>query len=370
MNGVAFFLAFWLSMALAGTGIAGAGADATDHGAQPEASGHEAPHFAATGTAAAERQPGIFTLVAENDILRGTDKHFTHGTRLSYYSGLIREDWLSRVAEVLPFFRHRPEQSWRTNLAVGHNIYTPADITIAAFQPEERPYAGYLYLGLGLVRADPGDGQRSGQIDSFELQLGVVGPLAQAREVQTWWHANVSNPPRPMGWDHELGNEPTLNLYWDRQWRHLLGRKAASGNGGFAADLVPHAGLALGNVDTHLGGGATLRLGTGLSNDNGPPRIRPSLPGAGYFRRIDGWSGYLFIGGEARLVGRNIFLDGNTFRDSHSVGRRILVLDAQYGLVLTRRSVKLAITNIIRSREFSGQQRPDRFTALSLSWQP
>ncbi len=319
---------------------------------------------AATAEGPAPESPGIFTLVAENDVFRGTDQHFTHGTRLSYYSGEIREDWLKRVAELLPFFRHRPQEAWRTNLALGHNIYTPADITISALQKAERPYAGYLHLGLGLVRAEKDEDGRPELIDSFELQLGVVGPLAQGREVQTWWHANVSDSPKPMGWDHGLHNEPAVNLYWDRQWRRPL-----RDEGVIESDYIPHLGLALGNVDSHLGAGVTLRLGGNLSNDNGPPRIRPSLPGAGYFRSIKGWSGYFFIGGEARLVGHNIFLDGNSFRDSHRVDKRFLVLDAQYGLVLTRGGIKLAITNIVRGREFSNQPQPDRFTAFSLSWQ-
>lgn len=306
-------------------------------------------------------QGGILTVVAENDLLRGTDRHFTHGSRISYYSGEIGNERLRRVAELLPWFGgdHRGE-AWRTNFALGQNIYTPADISVATLQPEERPYAGYLYLGLGLVRAQPG------MIDSFELQLGVVGPAALGREVQTWWHRDVGDSSRPKGWYHQLRNEPTLNLFWDRQWRQLL---SAGGESEPEADLIPHAGLALGNVDSHLASGLTLRLGRDLGNDNGPPRIRPSLPGAGYFRKSDGFGGYFFVGGEARLVGRNIFLDGNTFRASHEVDKKSLVLDAQYGLVLTYRVFKFAITNIIRSQEFAGQDVPDRFTAFSLSWQ-
>lgn len=313
-----------------------------------------------------EGSPGIFTLVMENDVLRGTDRHYTHGSRFSYYSGEIRDDWLNRLAEVIPYFhRDRRAESWRANTALGHNIYTPEDITVSGLQEDQRPYAGYLYLGLGVVRAAPSRGDKAGQVDSFELQLGVVGPWAVAREVQTWWHANVSSSPKPMGWEHQLRNEPALNLYWDRQWRYLL-----TGEEGGKADLIPHFGLALGNVDSHLGSGFTLRLGKGLGDDNGPPRIRPSLPGAGYFRKTSRVNGYFFAGSELRLVGRNIFLDGNTFRDSHRVSRRVAIVDLQYGFVVSYRGVKFALTNIVRGREFSGQASPDRFTAFSLSWQP
>ena len=311
-----------------------------------------------------EPKKGVLTLVAENDVLRGTDQHFTHGSRISYYSGIIREDWLSRIAELMPYFHSQGDGVyWRTNLALGQNIYSPEDITIKKLITDERPYAGYLYLGLGLVRAQQGGEQQSPRVDSFELQLGVVGPLAQGEEVQSWWHANISDSPQPMGWEHQLKNEPILNLYWDRQWRKDLTKTE-----GMGADVIPHVGIALGNADTHVNSGLTLRLGSGLANDNGPPRIRPSLPGAGVFRKGEKISAYLFAGGEFRLVGRNIFLDGNSFSHSHKVSKKSVVADAQYGLVVAWGKIKLSLTNIIRSREFSGQENPDRFTAFSVSW--
>ncbi|MFH7326686.1 lipid A deacylase LpxR family protein [Desulfurivibrio sp. C05AmB] len=327
----------------------------------PGLAGQEAPD----GAIIVKDSPGIFTVVVENDTLLGTDRHFTHGSRFSYYSGKIRNDWLNRLAELAPFVpRSGPDQLWRASTALGHNIYTPADITVSELQTEERPYAGYLYLGFGLVRVTETPATGRGIVDSFELQTGVVGPAALARPIQTWWHANVSSSPEPMGWEHQLRNEPILNLYWDRQWRYPL----IAGQW-VDTDLIPHTGLALGNADIHLGSGFTVRLGKRLADDNGPPRIRPSLPGAGYFRKNPTLGGYLFVGGEARLVGRNIFLDGNTFRDSHSVSRRVVAFDVQYGFVVSYRSFKLALTNIIRGREFSGQSSPDHFSALGISWQ-
>ena len=317
------------------------------------------------GRLAHAENSGIFTVVMENDVLHNADRHFTHGSRFSYYSEKSRDDWVSRTAELMPWFSLDTDQElWRSSIAIGQNIYTPSDISVSHLQTDERPYAGYLYLGLGAVRVVSGEEPGTGMVGSFELQLGVVGPWARARDVQTWWHSEVISADRPEGWDHQLRNEFTVNLYWDRQWRYSL---AESGRAG--VDLVPHAGLALGTVATHLAGGLTWRLGKGLGNDNGPPRIRPSLPGAGYFVKTSKVQGYFFAGGEIRLVGRNIFLDGNTFRSSHRVSRKTVVFDLQYGLVISYRKVKFALTNIARGREFEGQQSPDFFTAFSFSYQ-
>ena len=79
----------------------------------------------------------------------------------------------------------------------------------------------------------------------------------------------------------------------------------------------------------------TIRIGDDLPNNYGPPRIRPSLPGSDFFVNRDKLGWYLFAGFECRLVGRNIFLDGNTFSDSHSMDKRYLVGDFQTGVALT-----------------------------------
>jgi len=92
---------------------------------------------------------------------------------------------------------------------------------------------------------------------------------------------------------------------------------------GLDADVLPHFGGALGNVFTYGAAGVTLRIGSGLEDDFGPPRIRPSLPGSAYFLPGKGFNWYLFAGLEGRAVLYNIFLDGNTFTDSHSVDKSL-----------------------------------------------
>jgi hypothetical protein len=94
------------------------------------------------------------------------------------------------------------------------------------------------------------------------------------------------------------------------------------------------------------------------------------VPGSGFFipRHDFGW--YLFAGIEGRAVARNIFLDGNTFRDSRNVDKEPLVGDLQYGIAITWRNLRLGYTHVLRTREFKGQGgRRDDFGALSLSLQ-
>lgn len=296
-----------------------------------------------------------YSLLIENDSFTGTDQHYTNGLRLSYLSaGDAVPGYIRRFAQAVPFVR--PNAVLRAGYAVGHNIYTPNDIASTAPVPHERPYAGYLYAGFAVVA------EADNILDTWELDLGVVGPAALGEQVQNDFHRLIGVPVA-RGWAHQLKDEPTVALTHERKWRHLW-RHPRSGLG---TDVTPHLGIGLGNVASYLNGGLTLRVGEGLDRDFGPPRIRPSLPGSGFFRDPDGIAWYLYAGVDGRLVANNIFLDGNSFRDSPSVDKKARVGDLQVGLVVTFSQVRLAYTHVFRSREFVGQVEGDHFGAVSVS---
>ncbi len=307
----------------------------------------------------------ICSLQLENDFLGGgTDRHFTHGTRVSLVTKPI--DWITDAADKLPWLHMKGagESSddalqARASVSVGQSIYTPEDITARELIEEDRPYAGWLYVGFGLVanRGDKG-------YDQVELDIGVVGPLSFAEEVQRNWHS-LFGLRHPSGWDHQLDNEPGFALFYE-QARRFHQRKLTHD---LQFDVIPHFGGSVGNVFTYAATGVTMRLGQDLEGDFGPPRIRPSLPGGGYFQPKEGLKWYLFAGMEGRAVVHNIFLDGNTFSSSHSVDKKPLVGDIQVGISVQKNRVRVTYTQIYRTKEYEGQDSADQFGALSLSYQ-
>ena len=306
---------------------------------------------------AAAQQPGsIINLQVENDFfVSNDDGQYTHGMRLTWLSapGDV-PDFVEEGADFLPLFHS--EGDLRSSFSITQSMYTPDDINSTNLVLDDRPYAGWLQLGIGLL-AD------SGQVlDKMELSLGLVGPYSYAEDTQTIWH-EIIKAPRPNGWDHQLDTEPTLNLFYERQLRII----APFTLFGMEGDIVPHYGGALGNALTYGAAGATIRLGTDLVQDYGPPKIQPSLPGSGFFLRRDGVNGYIFAGVEGRAVARNIFLDGNTFHSSHSVDRKVFVGDLQFGAVVTWGDVRLSLTHIVRTHEFEEEDQGDQFGAISLS---
>lgn len=139
-------------------------------------------------------------------------------------------------------------------------------------------------------------------------------------------------------------------------------------------DFVPHATAAIGNVFVYGGAGLTLRLGGNLPQDFGPAHIRPSVPGTDYFPSNGRWGWHVFAAVDARGVGRNIFLDGNTFRDSHSVSAKPFVADFEIGIAITgqipgtKTGFRATLKQVFRTKEFDGQSEGDRFGAFSLSF--
>lgn len=167
-----------------------------------------------------------------------------------------------------------------------------------------------------------------------------------------------------QGWDNQIEDEVGIVLSYD----HRLRRLAQFGFGGFGADVTPNLGFTLGNIHTNLHAGLTLRLGQDLDNDYGPPRVSPSLAGAGYFTPRDNFSWYVFAGIEGRAVAHNIFLDGSLFRDDDpSVSSNAFVTDLQAGLVVQLLQTQFAFTYVERAEEFAEQTEPQRFGAVSIS---
>jgi hypothetical protein len=77
------------------------------------------------------------------------------------------------------------------------------------------------------------------------------------------------------------------------------------------------------------------------------------------------------IGAQGRAVAHNIFLDGNTFRQSPSVRKRVFVGDLETGFsVFWSSAVRLDFAAVRRTKEFFGQQADDLIGAgaLTVSW--
>lgn len=301
-----------------------------------------------------------YNLTVENDLFGGTDKYYTSGFQFSWFSASADPPhwlaWLSGIAT--PFFPRGGTPRW--GLALGQNIFTPEDTQARIPDPKDRPYAGWLYGSITFTS------YTDTALGAFEVQLGVVGPAALGEQVQNNVHDAI-DVGRALGWDHQLKDEPGINLILTRQWR-LNQPLLRDDPRGLALGLVPSLTASLGNVQTYASAGLMVRVGSNLQADFGPPRIRPSLAGSAFFQPDGRWGWYVFAGVEGRAVARDIFLDGNTWRDGPSVDRVPYVGEGTVGAVLIMPWARLIYAHTFRTREFEGQRPMAQYGSVSLSF--
>ena len=308
------------------------------------------------------QESGTITVLFENDVFYRTDRDYTNGTQIAWTSPrLDSDDWASRLAENLPILSSDTE--FRKSYAIGQDIFTPSDISLKDPPLDDHPYAGYLYGALGLLGKKTDESGLSSSLDQLQVQLGVVGPASLAAETQKFIHS-ILNDTKPEGWHTQLRNEPALLIGYEHSWRYRLVLPAH-----IEFQVDPHIGGAIGNVYDFANAGAMARAGFNLPDDYGPPRVDPSLPGSYSFEpRKDGKLGaYVFAGVDGRLVGHNIFLDGNTWQDSRHVNKDIAVGDLNFGAAVVWDRFRLTYTHVVRTREFETQHGADQFGAISLS---
>jgi hypothetical protein len=305
----------------------------------------------------AAREPaGAFSILFENDVFFGADRDYTNGVELTYTTPPSQNvDAIVNFARGLPLFADHGYV--RTSYSLGQSIFTPQHTELVVPLATERPYAGFAYGTVSVMEANPD------RLDQLQIQLGVIGPMAGAKEAQDWVHSIIDDL-KPKGWHYQLHNEPAFNLYYDHSFKIIPPQSLL----GVVLDVEPHFGGAAGTVYDYANAGAMVRIGFNLPDDFGPPRIEPNLPGSSFFEPNGAFSLYAFAGVDGRAIARNIFLDGNTWRDSPSVDKNWWVGDLTLGAAMTFSGVRLAFTHVFRTREYKTQEQSSQYGAVNLSF--
>jgi len=303
----------------------------------------------------------------ENDKFGGTDEHYTNAVKITWLSPDIRyyiresplPEFLRPLIKRYPFIQDETRKR-NVGISLGQDIYTPQEIHREDLIECDRPYAGWTYLSFAL------HSKTCDRMNTIETSLGVVGPYALSEQSQNNIH-DLIGVKRAEGWENQLKNEPGLTVTW-QHYRRVL---RYDGPHNISWDFIPHGGVTVGNVADFVNLGAEMRLGYNLPHDFGTPLIKP---GAGVSAPVENCASsrpdfglQAFVSSEARAVARNIFLDGNTWQDSHRVDKQHLVGDLALGFAARYKRVKLTYTHVYRTREFKDQEGGQTYGSLSLS---
>ncbi|WP_367347017.1 lipid A deacylase LpxR family protein [Stenotrophomonas bentonitica] len=322
------------------------------------------------GPDAMSQHPPQVNFRVDNDLFGGADQDqgYTNGAQITLVSPNLVDytddpclprlaRWVNRHLE-----RLAPGEFEQQNMifSFAQQIYTPKDFTRRDVIEDDRPYAGVLVGSFGY------NARRGDRLQTTQLTLGVVGPWALGKEVQDAVHDALGDE-KFQGWDNQLHNEPVVMLTHERMRRWPA--DATENLSGWGWDAISHYGGAVGNLSTHLNAGGEVRFGWKLPDDFGSTPLRPAGENTAPTRggKPSGWSFHVFATTDAAWVIRDITLDGNTFRNSHSVDKRNVVGQAGYGLAVMYNRWKFALARYHSTREFDLQDQSPIYGSFTIS---
>ncbi len=297
----------------------------------------------------------IWTLQDENSTISAnkvTDRYYVNGLRLG---------WTSPTTAVPDFLGDMGHTLWgngqqRVAIDLSQQMYTPSGTAARVPNPLDRPYAGALLGNFSLIN-DSTDTR-----SVLTLSLGVVGPAAQAEQVQNGFHDLIGQG-HNNGWSHQINNTAIINVLHERTWRLPMGTVA-----GLEADALPALTVGLGDLRDYVQTGVTFRFGQGLDSDFGVPRVRPGLSGGDAFTPTRPFAWYVFAGADGQAVGYDLLLQAKPFRGGPHVSSVWDVAEMQGGFAVMAYGMRLTFAYVAQTAEFSGQSGGlHQFGSASLS---
>jgi lipid A 3-O-deacylase len=351
-------------------------------------------------------RPG-WLLTWENDSIigpYGTDEAYTEGIQIGYrFRSDAQPALLSRsmsaICRALLALSDKENDKLvgAASLFLGQHFFTPTNLHRAQLIPDDRAYAGWLYVGGRLEVAQRLKDSRvfnTGVFHTFEIQLGTVGPRAQGEWVQKRWHEIVPAP-EPKGWDNQLPNEFGVQARYtargmvadwprndpDKMRWHLqgtldtdinVGTILLSGSVGTTwrfgwnmrdpvtsglqpAFVPPSAAASKSEIEAE---GAEVAPSAALAAQVRPATVDENLrgqrdTGTPCVRFLAIQECYVYVGITGHAVGFNAFLDGTLLHGGHSVDKEPFFYDLTWGARLGWSRMQLDYSAVRRSREFS-----------------
>ena len=260
-----------------------------------------------------------FDIYFENDLFFQTDGQYSSGEKFSLLYFVPESNFFMYDL----FLSQKPSDKY-INFALVNQIYTPYDISKKEIILDDRPYAGWTYLEIGYHKSTVDS------LESIYIQVGLVGPSSQSENIQKFIH-EITGSELPQGWDNQLKDELGINLRYIYNWR--IEQK----NKNLQSVIIPYTEIDFGNIAISATGGVNIRIGWNIPKDFGMSTINTgSEIGISTYKQHNNrfknrWS-FSFNGNiSASAIAHDIFLDGNTFVDSHSIDKRYFVGSAGVG---------------------------------------
>lgn len=300
----------------------------------------------------------------ENDVFFKDDALYSNGLFVNW--GYNHVDalndkhlptWLAYLAQQT-YLTSSDNKQHSISYGVGQLFQTATDLSEEALMEEDAPYVGLLAWEVNLQTFD------DVVSDDIGLILGVVGPIAGGEFMQSFVH-DVIGAKEPKGWDNQINNEFVFRVQARRTWR-VYQKDLGSDFFNSQFDFLTGVDGGIGNLRSDVATGVGFRFGQQLSKNFGSATVFPVQK----FNRMNsspyGW--YFFVNASASYVANDIFINGNTFQDSHSVDLIHTQVAISTGIVANIYDFSILYTLLRISDEYEGQAEASRFGSVAITY--
>jgi len=222
-----------------------------------------------------------------NDFVFESDRYFTNGLDLAYYSPGLNNDF----TRLLLWTGKKNSNDWYA-LTFTQHFFTPANLFSIEAVTGDRPFASYLLIGIQKISLRP---QELLRIES-QLQIGLLGRYSGGQSIQNGIHEILPASRPALGWDNQLSSDFAFN-YRLRIEKGIIDQKKLA--------LLPYSEVRIGIPYSDIKAGMHLRYG----------KFNKYFHYFGIDRNKN-IELYIFADYSVRLVGYNATIQGGLFSES------------------------------------------------------
>jgi len=178
----------------------------------------------------------------ENDLFASQDKNYTQGYSFDLVLPILSKNPINYL------FLHLKDDKRKAGIAFEHIGFTPKNYDELQIQQGDRPFAAVAMLKSFSISVNEASKQRI----ASHLSVGILGPAALGKEIQTGIH-QLTGDLIPYGWSNQIENSFVLNYGIDYE-KELLRIKDNFG-------LYANASGKIGNLYTNATVGFNTRFG-------------------------------------------------------------------------------------------------------------
>lgn len=262
----------------------------------------------------------------DNDYFTKSDEYYSQGIGLELVTPVLKKFPVSKLL-------WQPlKVEAQFGILLNSFGYTPTTISKDEILYGDRPFSASINLKTFSSQSDPVHHQQL----TTAFTIGVIGPLALGKEMQTGIHRALNNK-IPQGWQYQVQNDIVINYQLNYEKQLLAIPNTFS--------LNSTSEIRIGTLNTKLNTGLSFMTGwfnnryTSVSDSKRKFEI------------------YVFGQGRVNLVGYDASLQGGFFNKNspYTISRHNIspvVFQADGGLIINFRSIYLSYTQSLLTREF------------------